>query len=233
LDKLCAHIEVPPVELPTGVGFCMAIKRACLKQVGPFDVARFGKGYGEENDFCLRASDAGWRNIAATDLFVWHRGGASFGVERAARVEAAQATIEALHPGYRVKVHDFIRRDPAQQVRKALDIARVATAPSRRILYLHWDETIKARQDELALQLTPDYGSHHGHWRLIVRDFGALPNLPRLNPDDGAPAAARLLNDLAIDEVRAYGPPKFNVGALLLEAANQAGVPVRQGEPAR
>jgi GT2 family glycosyltransferase len=41
-------------ELPTAVGFCMLIRRAALDVVGDFDAATFGRGYGEENDFCLR-----------------------------------------------------------------------------------------------------------------------------------------------------------------------------------
>lgn len=88
-DRLCAATDCPPVEIPTGVGFCMAVRRACLDQVGAFDQERFGRGYGEENDFCLRAAAAGWLNVAATSLFVWHRGGTSFGEERDALVEAA------------------------------------------------------------------------------------------------------------------------------------------------
>ena len=75
LDRLCAGLGQPLVELPTAVGSCMAIRRACLDEVGGFDADRFGRGYGEENDFCRRASAADWRHVAATDLFVWHRGG--------------------------------------------------------------------------------------------------------------------------------------------------------------
>ncbi|MDR8439764.1 glycosyl transferase, partial [Acinetobacter baumannii] len=34
------------VEIPTGVGFCMYIRRDCLNQVGYFDEETFGRGYG-------------------------------------------------------------------------------------------------------------------------------------------------------------------------------------------
>jgi GT2 family glycosyltransferase len=34
----------------------MYIRRTCLDEVGLFDAERFGRGYGEENDFCRRAA---------------------------------------------------------------------------------------------------------------------------------------------------------------------------------
>ena len=64
-------------DLPTGVGFCLYLRRAMLDAVGLFDPA-FGLGYGEENDLCLRAARAGWRNLLADNAFVVHTGGRSF-----------------------------------------------------------------------------------------------------------------------------------------------------------
>src|SRR5439155_9965202 len=55
LDRLFASTNAGRlVDMPTAVGFCMCIRRACLDQVGLFDAARFGRGDGEENDFSLR-----------------------------------------------------------------------------------------------------------------------------------------------------------------------------------
>jgi GT2 family glycosyltransferase len=227
LDKLCAGVSESALNLPTGVGFCMAIKRACLKQIGPFDAARFGKGYGEENDFCLRASAAGWTNVAAPNVFVWHRGGASFGRERVARVEAAQIALETLHPGYHAKVGDFIRRDPGRQVRMALDAARVASAPLRKVLHLRpWGQAVDVGRHELVLQPARDCGVHSGRWRLMARDFGPLPNLPRLDARTSQHIVARLLHSLAVDEIRSYGSRYPGISSLVVEAANEAGIPV-------
>jgi GT2 family glycosyltransferase len=83
LDTLFATVNRGrTANLPTAVGFCMYIRRACLTQTGYFDEERFGRGYGEENDFCMRAAAAGWRNILAADVFVYHKGSVSFGEER-------------------------------------------------------------------------------------------------------------------------------------------------------
>ena len=78
------------VDLPTAVGFCMYIRRDCLDQVGEFDEATFGRGYGEENDFCLRATAAGWRHLLACDTFVFHAGETSFGKDSPERARAWQ-----------------------------------------------------------------------------------------------------------------------------------------------
>lgn len=113
------------VDVPTGVGFCMYIRRDCLDAVGPFDVRNFGKGYGEENDFCRRAADAGWRNLHALDTFVLHTGGVSFGDSKSQRERDAVGKLRRMHPSYDGIVHAFVGADPARGARLAVDVARV------------------------------------------------------------------------------------------------------------
>ena len=127
LDRLFATVNAGrTVDLPTAVGFCMYIRRACLDRVGLFDASRFGRGYGEENDFCMRAASAGWRNVLAGDVFVFHEGAVSFSEERSALTESAGKTLADLHPDYVRKVHEFTVRDAASALRAALDDARIA-----------------------------------------------------------------------------------------------------------
>lgn len=126
LDELAAKANADQsLVIPTGVGFCMYVRRECLNQIGLFDHANFGKGYGEENDLCRRAASSGWTNVLAPNVFVRHYGGASFGASKLARIAKATQTIERLHPGYGQLIHDFVRRDPAQTFRQALDVARL------------------------------------------------------------------------------------------------------------
>src|SRR5258708_29793178 len=66
--------------LPTGVGVCLFIRRALLDDIGYFDAERFGLGYGEENDFCMRALARGWLHIADDATFIGHAGHRSFGL---------------------------------------------------------------------------------------------------------------------------------------------------------
>ncbi|PJI99187.1 GT2 family glycosyltransferase [Acidovorax sp. 69] len=129
LDALCAQTNPGEVvDIPTGVGFCMYIRRDCLAQVGLFDTENFGKGYGEENDFCQRAAEAGWRNLHLLDTFVLHTGGVSFGDSKSPRERAAMETLRRLHPRYEREVMAFVQADPAQPYRLALDMARIQQA---------------------------------------------------------------------------------------------------------
>lgn len=129
LDRVVSKVNAGhAVDIPTAVGFCMYIRRACLDQVGELDAASFGHGYGEENDFCLRASALGWRHLHALDVFVYHEGGASFKETRHALQARALETIRRLHPGYEELIRQFVQRDPARPFREAIDRARSAAA---------------------------------------------------------------------------------------------------------
>ena len=90
LDAACQTANAGrSVALPTTVGFCMYIRRAALAEIGLFDAETFGRGYGEENDFCLRASARGWRHLLACDTFVYHEGSVSFGANASATARRA------------------------------------------------------------------------------------------------------------------------------------------------
>jgi len=150
LDRLFARVNAGcTVNLPTAVGFCMYIRRACLDRVGLFDASRFGRGYGEENDFCMRAASAGWRNVLAGDVFVYHEGAVSFSEERSALTESAGKTLADLHPDYVRKVREFTAGDEASALRAAVDGARIAlgTDELRQLLFERIEErnVVKAR----------------------------------------------------------------------------------------
>jgi O-antigen biosynthesis protein len=135
LDKLFASSNANQVvDVPTGVGFCMYIRRDCLNDVGLFDEEHFGKGYGEENDFCQRAIRRGWRNLHALDTFVLHTGGVSFGESKSPREQAAMETLRALHPSYERQVMSFVQQDPACAARMAVDWLRAINNGSKPVV---------------------------------------------------------------------------------------------------
>lgn len=94
---------------PTTVGFCMYIRRAALAECGLFDAETFGRGYGEENDFCMRVAAAGWEHRIACDVFVRHEGGASFGEETGPRIAAVMPILTGRYPDYPRLVEEHVR----------------------------------------------------------------------------------------------------------------------------
>lgn len=63
-------------------GFCFMIRRAVINAIGFMDEENFPVGYGEENDFCIRAADVGFELAIADDIYVFHAKSKSFGHER-------------------------------------------------------------------------------------------------------------------------------------------------------
>ncbi|HEX3108063.1 MAG TPA: glycosyltransferase [Thermoanaerobaculia bacterium] len=119
--------------IPTGVGFCLYIRRALLDDIGFFDEERFGGGYGEENDFCMRALARGWVNVADDATFVYHRGHQSFGATRESRQAAATQALERVHPRYMPTIAEFMKHDSLEpvraRIRNALDVGRASARP--------------------------------------------------------------------------------------------------------
>jgi len=64
-------------ELDMAVGFCMLIRRQVINEVGLLD-ERFGIGFFEDDDYCRRAKEKGYKIMCAGDTFVHHFGSASF-----------------------------------------------------------------------------------------------------------------------------------------------------------
>ena len=114
------------VEIPTAVGFCMLLRHDCLLETGGFRDDVFAQGYGEENDWCLRAGHLGWRHVAAADVFVAHTGGTSFGVLKSHLIARNLTLLNRLHPGYDQLIAQYQARDPLEPVRHAVDQHRFA-----------------------------------------------------------------------------------------------------------
>ena len=76
-------------------GFCLMLRRDVIGHVGYLDEKAFPRGYGEENDLCLRALDAGFHLAVADHCFVYHAKSKSFGTT--ARDELAREGRRALY----------------------------------------------------------------------------------------------------------------------------------------
>lgn len=132
--------------LPFINGFCFMIRRAVINTIGFMDEENFPIGYGEENDFCIRASDAGFELAVADDVFVYHAKSKSFGHDRRKMlsdqgtqnlknkhtVEKYLASVEVVK---KTEVLDSVR----SQIQKAIQQSRLqkdVDLMSMRILFL-------------------------------------------------------------------------------------------------
>lgn len=80
LVRDASHNVYPRV--PFVNGFCFMMSRNLVEAVGLLDEEAFPTGYGEENDYCIRAADAGFELAIADDAYVYHAKSKSFGHQK-------------------------------------------------------------------------------------------------------------------------------------------------------
>lgn len=126
--------------VPTGNGFCMWISRLCIDELGALDEVAFPRGYGEENDFCMRAGRAGWIHVIDDRTYVFHDRSKSFGESKGDLLAAGRAVVDARYPEYSHVIRTF-RESPRialarNRARLALSDAQSGTADSPRVVYV-------------------------------------------------------------------------------------------------
>ena len=131
------------VRTPTGHGFCLYVRRAAVDAVGGFDAEAFGAGYGEENDFCMRAGAVGMANLVAPHVLVRHARSQSFGQERREALAArGRETVDRLHPTYTAEVRAWMAGEAMTGVHAELDgvrrsLGRESEVHPRRLYVIH------------------------------------------------------------------------------------------------
>jgi GT2 family glycosyltransferase len=108
------------MQIPTGVGFCMGINKHVVDKIGLFDAETFGKGYGEENDWCMRAQKVGYEHIHVVNLYVYHKHGGSFGEQKQQLVTENHQKLLIKHPHYELLIQKFIERNKLNELRDSL-----------------------------------------------------------------------------------------------------------------
>jgi hypothetical protein len=104
---------------PTGVGFCMALSRRWLARVPRLDPA-FGRGYGEEVDWCQRSARWAGGMWASRGCSSCMRAARVSGRRRRACLATANAMLSRRYPRYDAEVQDFSINDPLRTARLAL-----------------------------------------------------------------------------------------------------------------
>ena len=205
------------VDAPTGVGFCLYIRRDCLGEVGGFD-EHFRAGYGEENDFCLRAAAKGWRSVIAEDVFVRHTGAVSFARHAPRLRRAGMQALVSRHPNYEDQVDVFLARDPLAGARARIDAARLRRQhpvedPERALLFVvhNWGGGVEQHVEELASQLRVEGVAVY---QLRVRSVAGTIRLNLVGPP----------GVLALQEVPGISEIGIDGSGVLVEALMQLGI---------
>jgi GT2 family glycosyltransferase/glycosyltransferase involved in cell wall biosynthesis/2-polyprenyl-3-methyl-5-hydroxy-6-metoxy-1,4-benzoquinol methylase len=160
--------DLPLVDIPVGVGFCLYIKRELLDRVGAFDPV-FGKGYGEETDFCLRASEAGYRHVLAPTVFVYHAGNASMVeanvLQKGQRsIKAHERLVMSRYPHYSQTGLAFAASGTTGRLQWELSNRYIALESSRR------PSIAAVVHDDV---FSPVVGGTTDHLRDVVRELGS------------------------------------------------------------
>lgn len=164
---------------PTGVGFCMAMNIRYLRQVPQLDVV-FGRGYGEEVDWCQKVRALGGRHLGLGGLFVEHRGGSAFGsAQKQALIQQNNGIISGRYPNYDQEVQSFLQDDPMISARLALAVAWAGSLGDQRVpVYLahsleggaekYLQRRIEGDLDRIGAAVVLRLGGQAGRWQLEV-----------------------------------------------------------------
>ncbi len=124
--------------VPTGVGFCLLVTRALIDAVGPLDEA-FGRGYGEEVDWCQRGWAYGMESAICDDAFVYHHGEVGFSAvpERRTLQERNRELVAQRWPAYERAVRTWCLLNPLRLQHQRLFAALRRPPGDRRLRLLH------------------------------------------------------------------------------------------------
>lgn len=137
LVEKCSNKEYP--EIPTGHGFCLYLKREALNQAGYFDEEAFGKGYGEENDFCFRTFDLGFRHLLCDDTYIYHKESQSFSERKEELKKNAEKILEQRYPHYENVLKGWLGVRPIKHIGENIAFEMAEKIGKKNILILIHD----------------------------------------------------------------------------------------------
>jgi GT2 family glycosyltransferase len=133
LNRIASEVNAGlTIDVPTGHGFCLYIRSECLRETGIFREDVFGQGYGEENDFCMRAKVFGWRHVAVPSVFVGHLESQSFSDVKSQLIARNIEVLNRLHVGYDNLINVWLSGDPLFASRRRLDMERFLREVAKR-----------------------------------------------------------------------------------------------------
>lgn len=188
------------VDVPTGHGFCMYVRAECLADTGLLREDLFAQGYGEENDFCIRARHLGWRSVAVPSVYIAHVGSQSFGAAKNDLITRNARILNRLHFGYDALIQRWLDKDPLWEARRSIDMERFRLSHRGRpsTLLISHDRGGGVKRHVLeraaayekagarALILTPTRGTNGRHLCNVEAFDESFPNMNFAIPEENA-----------------------------------------------
>jgi O-antigen biosynthesis protein len=189
-------------QVPATSGFCLYLRRAALDAVGLFDELLLQRGYGEENDFCARATAAGFQHRIDDATFVFHERNASFGGDKWDLKRQNARLVKAFHPDHARELEEWEHGTSLGMLRsrfgRALeDLARQPPEPVATTLVVGGEDMRPAWDGASRTAVMKVDRS-----RCEIDLFGLRQLSLRLAPELRAGAIAWLLNRWQVGELR-------------------------------
>lgn len=131
-------------------GFCMLVKREVIEKIGGFDAETFQRGYGEENDFCNRAEQAGYIHAMCDNVYIYHSGTKSFiSKEKEKLIQQHEKILEDRYP---VQMHNnavYCRDNPNKYICDNVDLFFKLSNGKKNILYVLHSDFKAGRNDNI------------------------------------------------------------------------------------
>lgn len=136
--------------IPVANGFCIYIKREVIEKIGMFDSATFGRGYGEENDFCYRAEQVGYYHVMCDNTYIYHTGTSSFiSKEKQKYIEEHERILNDRYPEQNHAVAVYCRDNPNKWVQENIKLWTDIKNGKKNILFLVQSDFRKDAHDHL------------------------------------------------------------------------------------
>ncbi len=125
-------------KVPSVNGFCYAIKRDLLDLNGNLDEEYFPTGYGEEDDFSIRARDAGYDIVVADDTYIFHAKSKSYTHEvRAVLTEGGRKSLDKKHGKEKIEklIQDWKDETNLPHIAQNIDSYMHISSGNKKVVY--------------------------------------------------------------------------------------------------